>query len=199
MPRNVSNDIVSWQTRRFNNSTTYLLHTLMTIISKKNWNPWEIRQNDALKLFWNAKTWLVLVDLIFYGQWTNLHDRWQKGPKHVRNDHLVWSPTFMIHVNTNSIVMWVIPPNNADWDCFKTPILQEILRIQNQLLEEHYVFFEVMHLLQSVGCVRNKLQFRTVQQNQKSFLWMQDWGWTVYRTCFMGSDRRSSWKNASES
>ena len=41
--------------------------------------------------------------------------------------------------------------------------------------------------------VRNKLQFRTVQQNQKSFLWMQD------RTWFMGSDRRSSWKHASES
>ena len=28
--------------------------------------------------------------------------------------------------------------------------------------------------VQSVGCVRNKLQFRTVQQNQKSFLSMQD-------------------------
>ena len=28
-------------------------------------------------------------------------------------------------VNTNSIVMWETLPNNADWDCFKTPILQE--------------------------------------------------------------------------
>ena len=35
MPRNVWNDIVSWQTRRLNNSTKYLLHTLMTIISKR--------------------------------------------------------------------------------------------------------------------------------------------------------------------
>ena len=35
---------------------------------------------------------------------------------------------------------------------------------------------EVIHLFQSVGCVRNKIQFRTVQQNQKSFLWMQDSG-----------------------
>ena len=26
--------------------------------------------------------------------------------------------------------MWVILPNNADWDCFKTLILQEILRTQ---------------------------------------------------------------------
>ena len=36
------------------------------------------------------------------------------------------------------------------------------------------LFLEVIHLFQTVGCVRNKLQFRTVQQNQKSFLWMQD-------------------------
>ena len=35
MPRNVWNDIVSWQTGRLNNSTKYLLHALMTIISKK--------------------------------------------------------------------------------------------------------------------------------------------------------------------
>ena len=36
MPRNVWNDIVSWQTGRLNNSTKYLLHALMTINSKKN-------------------------------------------------------------------------------------------------------------------------------------------------------------------
>ena len=35
MSRNVWNDIVSWQTGRLNNSTKYLLHALMTIISKK--------------------------------------------------------------------------------------------------------------------------------------------------------------------
>ena len=51
---------------------------------------------------------------------------------------------------------------------------------------------EVIHLFQSVGCVRNKLQFCTVQQNQKSFPWMQDYGWTVYSARFMGSDRCSS-------
>ena len=55
-----------------------------------------------------------------------------------------------------------------------TPILQEILRIQNLHQVEHNAFWEVIHLFQSVECVRNKLQFRTVQQNQKSSLWMQD-------------------------
>ena len=44
-------------------------------------------------------------------------------------------------MNFNSIVMWVILQNNAECDCFKTPILREILRIQNPLLEEHCAFF----------------------------------------------------------
>ena len=43
--------------------------------------------------------------------------------------------------------MWVILQNNAGWDC-----LQEILRTQNQLLVEHYVFLEVIHLFQQVMC-----------------------------------------------
>ena len=55
--------------------------------------------------------------------------------------------------------MWETLPNNADWDCFKTPILQGILRIQNLHQVEHCVFSEAMRLFQSVGCVRNKLQF----------------------------------------
>ena len=33
-------------------------------------------------------------------------------------------------MNTNSIAIWVILQNNADWDCFKTLILREILGIQ---------------------------------------------------------------------
>ena len=96
-------------------------------------------------------------------------------------------------MNTNSIVMWETLPNNADWDCFTTPILRVILRIQNRLLEEHCALLEVIHLFQSVGCVRNKLQFRTVQQNQQII--SLDAGLRldgIHRTLFMGSDRRSS-------
>ena len=44
-------------------------------------------------------------------------------------------------MNTNSIVMWVILQNSADWDCFETLTLREILRTQNLRLEEHYAFF----------------------------------------------------------
>ena len=50
--------------------------------------------------------------------------------------------------NINSIIMWVILQNNAGWDCFKTPILQEILRILNLHQVEHCAFSEVIHLFQ---------------------------------------------------
>ena len=76
--------------------------------------------------------------------------------------------------NYTKIVMWETLQNNADWDCFKTPILQETVRTQNLRQVEHCAFSEAMRLFQSVGCVRKKLQFRTLQQNQKSFPWMQD-------------------------
>ena len=45
---------------------------------------------------------------------------------------------------TNNIAMWETLPNNADWDCFKTPILQEIWRIQNLHQVEHCAFLEVI-------------------------------------------------------
>ena len=177
MPRNVWNDIVSWQTWRFKNSTKYLLHASMTITSKrKNWNLWVNCQKYALKLFWNTCTWHVLEDLIFYGLWTNLHDQSQNGPKLVKNDWTGWYLKSITHVNINSVVTWVMLQNNAGWDVFKTPNLLQIFRTQNPIRAEHCAFCDVIHLYQQVGCVRNKLQFRTVQQNQKSSLWMQDWG-----------------------
>ena len=52
---------------------------------------------------------------------------------------------FITHVNTDNIVLWVILQNNAGWDCFKTPILREILRTQKPFLE-HCALLEVTHL-----------------------------------------------------
>ena len=43
--------------------------------------------------------------------------------------------------------MWETPPSNADWDRFKTPILQEILRIQNLHQVEHCAFWEVIRFV----------------------------------------------------
>ena len=48
-------------------------------------------------------------------------------------------------MNTDNIVMWVTLLNNADWDCCKTRISREILKIQNLLRVEHCAFLEVIH------------------------------------------------------
>ena len=158
------------------NKTTQ--HLYKVIHSMPQWPSFRRRRNEILvrivtcvlsNWFWNAYTcWHVLDDPTFNGQWTNLHDRSQNGPKHVINDYTVWSPTFITQVNTHSIVMWETLQNNADWDCFKTPILHEILGTRNLLQVEHCV------ISKSHTFVPNKLQFRTVQQNHKSFPWMQD-------------------------
>ena len=42
--------------------------------------------------------------------------------------------------------MWEILLNNADWDCLKILTLREILKIQNPLLEEHYVHFRKSYI-----------------------------------------------------
>ena len=141
MQSHVWSDILSWHTGRRNNTTKYLLHASMTTTSKKKkWNPWENCQKYALKLLWNVNIWQELDDLIFYGQWTNLHDPSQNGPKHVTNAWIDWFLTFIIHVSTNNIALWVKLPNNADKDCFKTLTSQEILKIQSLHQVEHCVF-----------------------------------------------------------
>ena len=101
---------------------------MTTTSKKKKWNMLENCHKYAPKLFWNAYIWNVLGDLIFCGQWINLRDRLRNWPKPVTNAWIDWHHTFITHVKTNSIAMWVILQNNAGWDCFKTPILQEILR-----------------------------------------------------------------------
>ena len=48
--------------------------------------------------------------------------------------------TYIFHMNTNSIVTWETLSNKADWH-FKTPIVQNILSVQNLHQEEHCAFF----------------------------------------------------------
>ena len=129
--------------------------TLQSINSMHWWPPLQRRRIEILgriaksmlsNCSENAFSWHVLDDPIFYGQWPNLHDRSQNGPKLVTNDYLVWSLTFIINVIINNIVMKETLQNHAGWDCFKTPILQEILRVQNLHQVEHCAFSEAIHV-----------------------------------------------------
>ena len=109
---------------------------------------------------------------------------WDK--KHVPNIWRVWSQTFIKHVNTGNTVVWRTQHNNADWDCSKTRILQETSKTRSQHHEVFCAFSEAEHPFQSAGCVRNRLQFHTVLQKLKSFLWVQVCAWTVFPPSLSG-------------
>ena len=51
---------------------------------------------------------------------------------------------------------------------------------------EFCAFSEAIRLFQSVGCVRNRLQFHTVLQKLKSFLSMEGYAWTVFPLSLSG-------------
>ena len=89
-------------------------------------------------------------------------------------------------VNLSNIVMRETRHNNADWDCFKTLILPEILKTQNRPQVGFCVSLAVTRLFPLVGCVRNKPQSHTVRQNLKLFLLMQVYAWMEFPLSISG-------------
>ena len=61
--------------------------------------------------------------------------------------------------------MWEILPNNAGLDCFKTPILREILRTQKIYFLRNIVRFWKSHICSNKKGFRSKPQFHTAQQD----------------------------------
>ena len=131
------------------NKTTQQLHKVSTpciddppIQRRRN----EIRGRIVKSMLPNCSEMLrirhVLDDLIFYGQWTNLNDRLQNGPKHVSND---WGRLISKIHQTCEYKQYCYVGNIAK-QCrlvlvSRLRFLQEILRTQNPLLEEHCAFF----------------------------------------------------------
>ena len=95
--------------------------------------------------------------LIFGKNWTTWYFMVSKYARTFQNkvDQSLWQTSESIDFIYSSYLWiqtilssWVILPNNADWDCFKTLTLREILKIQNPLLEEHCAFLELILLFQ---------------------------------------------------
>ena len=88
--------------------------------------------------------------------------------------------------------------NNADWDCLKTPILREILKIQNPLLEEHYAFLEVIHFVPNSWMCKN--QTSVSHCSTESEIISLDGRWIEIRrdssSRFVESDCFCPWKHA---
>ena len=81
MQINAWKDIANWRKNKRNKYTKSRRHAWMTIILKKKLDQLENCPQFAHKLFWNVYIWHVLVDLIFYGLWTNLLVRLTKWTK----------------------------------------------------------------------------------------------------------------------
>ena len=133
---------------RCNNSTKYLLHASMTTTSKKKkWNLLESCHKYALKLF------LKCFFLARIGRpdilWSviSLHDRLRNGPMPATNAWIDWLPIFIVRVNTDNIVMWVILLNSADRNCFKILTFREIFSQESKQMIHEVGNIELCELL----------------------------------------------------
>ena len=85
-------------------------------------------------------------------------------------------------------------------DCFKTPILQEILRIQNLHQVEHCAFLEATQFV-PISWMCNK-QTSVSHSSPETEIISLDAGLRldgIPALDLLGSDRRSSWKHESKS
>ena len=63
--------------------------------------------------------------------------------------------------------MWETLQHNADKDFFQDSDFAGDLEESKSTPGEHCAFSEAIHLFQSVGCVRNNFQFRTVSTDSE--------------------------------
>ena len=165
MQRNVWNDIVSWRTRRLSNSTKYLLHASMTTTSKSVGEMSNTCSQIVLKCFYLARIgrpdilWSVNKLARSITKWPKVCDK--RLNRLISYIHHTCEYKHHCHVG------------NTAKQC-RLGLFQDSDFAGDLDREEHYVYSEVIHLFQEVGCVRNRLPFLTVQQNLKLSLWTQD-------------------------
>ena len=121
-----------------------------------------------------------LENLIFFGQWTNLHDRLQNGQQLVTNE----ISRLISHIHHTCENKQYCHVGNTAKQC-RLGLFQD-----SDFAGDHEdskstsggalcVFGSHTFVATSLDVLKNKLQFRAFQQDQKSFFWMQDWGWMV--------------------
>ena len=92
-----------------------------------------------------------------------------------------------LQVNTSNIVMWETQHNNADLDCFKTLILQETLKTQNQH-QENFVFFRKSHVCANkLDVQETDFRFTQFYRSWNHFSSMQVYAWTGFPLSIFGT------------
>ena len=155
MQRSVWNDIVSWRTRRRNNSTKYRLLALMTIISKKVGELSQVCSSILLKCFFVPRIgrpdilWSVNKLARSITKWTKACDK--------RLNRLI---SYIHHTCEYEQYCHV---GNTVKQC-RLGLFQDSDFAGD--LEDSKSTSGGTYCVSGVGCVRNKLQFRTGQQDQ---------------------------------
>ena len=158
--------------------------TLQSIYSLHRWPPHQRGRNEICRRIVRSLLTNCLEMLVLGTTWTSWHlvvreqsckISHKNGLRHVTNDWQGWFPIFITRMTIVNIVMRETRHSTADRVYSRTQTLLATLRTQNQPQVVSSVFLEVVLLSQSVGCSRNKLRFRTVLQNLKSFHWMLDY------------------------
>ena len=142
MQRNSWKDIVNSRTKRLNEYTKSQLHVLTTFNSRRNRICWRIVKSVRTICFEmrvSSSNWETWCFMVCKQAWSCHHEMdqsmWQTFSAFdlLHSSHK-WLPTI--------IVMRETQHNNADQDYFKTLILQEISKTQNQRRAESYAFSE---------------------------------------------------------
>ena len=144
--RNVWNDIVSWRTRRLNNSTKYQLHASMTTTSKKKWNPWENCPKNALNfsemqilgMYWKTGYSVVSEQ--------TLHDPSQNGQS-------LWQTIFSFDLSHSSY-MWLQPILSCEKHC-QTLQIVTVSRLRFCMISwgfKFYIKWNIVHLRKPYVC-----------------------------------------------
>ena len=113
-------DVVSWQTKRQSSCTmSQVLAWMITTSRRKSWKRMKKCTEYARRCSWNASIWHELVDLTFFGQWTNLLEQSHNGQESVTNAEPVWFHSFITQMTTDNIVMWVIQAQHCRLGLFQ--------------------------------------------------------------------------------
>ena len=135
---------------------------MITISRRRNWNQLENCQKYAHKLSSHACTWHELVDVMFFGQWTNLLDQSQNGRELVTDAWLIWFHTFITQVTAGNLVIKETRLSIVDWVYPQTQILLVTLKIHNQTQEN------LVHLWKSSIC-SHKLDVQEINVSIRQF------------------------------
>ena len=166
---------------------------------EKNWNPWEKCQKYALKLFWKGLNLARIgrPDILMVSEQTCTIDH--------KMDQSLWQ-TIMSFDLLHSSCMWIqtVLPCGKHCQTMKTGTVSRLRFCGRSWGFKIYIRWNIVHFWKPYVCSNQldveetNFSFAQFNRIRNHFLGCRFKDGRCTRTWFMGSDRRSSWKHASE-